>query len=104
MRHGEIFCRLKLPSPFLILPLLILSLNELFEFGFVLGLAAGARFGIHDAGGLGLADALAGIGLDGLGGGKLFWLAFGHLSGFDSEPALRSAMVLRCYAVMSSME
>lgn len=52
--------------------------DDLLEFGFVLGLAAGARFGIDDARGFGLADALPRIGLDRLGRREFSWLAFRH--------------------------
>ena len=54
------------------------------------GLAAGARLGRDDARGLGLADTLAGVGLDGLGGRKTGWLAFRHGKneyGIDSAAA-----------------
>jgi len=44
----------------------------------MLGGAAGARLGIDYPRRFGLAHALAGIGLDGLGGGKFPWLAFRH--------------------------
>ena len=52
--------------------------EEVLEFGFVFGLAAGARGVGQDARGLGLADALAGVGLDGFSGRESGWLAFGH--------------------------
>jgi len=42
--------------------------DDLFELGLVLGLAASARCGGQNARWLGLAHALAGIGLYGLGG------------------------------------
>lgn len=42
------------------------------------GLAAGARGVREDARRLGLADALAGVGLDGFGGRESGWLALGH--------------------------
>ena len=57
---------------------LVFFAEEVLEFGLVFGLAAGARGVGQDAGGLGLADTLAGVGLDGLGGRESGWLAFGH--------------------------
>ncbi len=57
------------------LPLLT---DQVFELGLVFGLASGARSGLDDAHRFGLADALAGIGLDGLCGRKPGWLAFRH--------------------------
>ena len=69
---------------------LTLFAEQIFEFGLVLGLAAGAgRAGQH-ARGLGLAYALAGVGLDGFCGGKTGWLAFRHGKneyGIDSATA-----------------
>ena len=57
---------------------LFLGAKDVFEFGLVFSGAAGARLGREDARGFGLADALAGVGLDGLGGGEAGWLAFRH--------------------------
>jgi hypothetical protein len=45
----------------------VFLLNDLIHLGLVLGLAACARGVHHHAGGLGLAHALASVGLDGLG-------------------------------------
>jgi hypothetical protein len=44
----------------------------------VLGVASGAGFRLHHAGGFGLSDARAGVGLDCLGGRKWGGLAFRH--------------------------
>jgi hypothetical protein len=52
--------------------------QEVFQPGFVLSLATSAGRVGQDTRGLGLADALAGVGLDGLGGRETGWLAFGH--------------------------
>ena len=57
---------------------LTLFLQQIYELGLVLGLAAGAwRIGQH-ARGFGLAHALACVGLDGLCGRETGWLAFCH--------------------------
>jgi len=58
--------------------LLIFLSDNLFEFGLVFLGAAGAGLGGEDARGFGLSDAIAGVGLDGFGGGKGSWLAFRH--------------------------
>jgi hypothetical protein len=58
--------------------LLAIFAEQVNEFGFVLGLAAGRRRSGQHARGLGLAHALAGVGLDGFCGGKTGWLAFRH--------------------------
>ena len=47
---------------------LFLGAEDVFEFWLVFSGAAGARLGGEHARGFGLADAFAGIGLDGLGG------------------------------------
>ena len=57
---------------------IIFLTNDFFEFGFVFGGAAGAGLGGEDARGFGLANAIAGVGFDRLGGGKRGWLAFRH--------------------------
>ncbi len=57
---------------------LIFLANDVFEFGLVFGGPAGTRLGGEHTRRLGLADAFAGVGLDGLGGGKRGWLAFRH--------------------------
>jgi hypothetical protein len=62
----------------LVFLLLVFLLNDLFEFGFVFRGPARAGLGGEHAPRFGLADALAGVGLDGLGGGKWGWLAFRH--------------------------
>jgi len=58
--------------------LLLLLPDEIVEPGLVLDVAPGARRGLDHACGFGLAYALAGVGLDGLGGRKPGWLAFRH--------------------------
>ena len=50
--------------------------EQIFESGLVFGLAAGARRVGQHARGFGLANALAGVGLDGFCGRKTGWLAF----------------------------
>ena len=74
------FCALKKtpPTPTALAIVAILLTNDLFELGFVLGGAAGARLGVDDARRFGLAHALAGVGLYRFGGGKFSWLAFRH--------------------------
>ena len=52
--------------------------EQIFESGLVFGLAAGARRVGQHARGFGLANALAGVGLDGFCGRKTGWLAFRH--------------------------
>ncbi len=52
--------------------------DDFFQLGFVLGFAAGAGFRVDNARRLGLADPLARVGLDGLGGREANWLAFCH--------------------------
>ena len=52
--------------------------DDLFERGLVLDRAADARLSVDDAHGLGLADALPGVGLHRFGGRKFPWLAFRH--------------------------
>jgi hypothetical protein len=52
--------------------------DDFFQFGFVLGLAAGAGLCVEDARRLGLAYTLAGVSLDGFGGREAGWLAFRH--------------------------
>ena len=52
--------------------------DDLFEGGLVLGCAAGAGFGVDNAHGLGLADALPCVGLHRFCGRKFPWLAFRH--------------------------
>jgi hypothetical protein len=52
--------------------------DDFFQLGFVLGLAAGAGLSVYYARRFGLADTLAGVGLDGLGGREAGWLTFGH--------------------------
>lgn len=56
----------------------MLFADQVSELGLVLGLAAEAGRGLDGAGGLGLADAFTGVGLDGLCGRKPAWLAFRH--------------------------
>src|ERR1039458_1967402 len=53
-------------------------LDDLFELGFMLGGAAGARDGVDYPRGFWLAHALPSVGFDRLGGGKFPWLAFRH--------------------------
>jgi hypothetical protein len=57
---------------------LIFLLNNRFKFRFVFRGSAGAGLRGEHARGLGLANAVAGVGLDGLGGGKRGRLAFPH--------------------------
>lgn len=61
--------------------------DELVEFGLVFGGPARARLGVDDLGGFGLADALTGVGLDGLSGGKGRGLSFGHFLAFSHSAA-----------------
>jgi hypothetical protein len=63
-------------------------MDDLIEFGFVFDLAAGTRLSFNHARGFGLADALAGVGFDGFGGGKNSWLAFRHGKDEYKEEAL----------------
>ncbi len=57
---------------------LLFLLQNVLQFGLVLGLAAGARLVVDHAGGLGLSNAFARIGFDGLSGRESGWLAFRH--------------------------
>jgi hypothetical protein len=54
-------------------------LKDILKFGLVLGLAAYARLVTQHAGGLRLADALSGVGFDGLGGRESDVLTFRHV-------------------------
>ena len=52
--------------------------NDFFQFGLVFCAPAGAGLSGEHTRRFGLADTVAGVGLDSLGGGKRSWLAFPH--------------------------